>query len=209
MRRSSWQQAGTLAELGELTARWLEGCETWQPGYDGGPDEETRELVPVLAPLCRAGFVTNFSQPGGTWTHRRGRAWVQRAAVSGFCSEQTWDRLMAGLEPQLVRHDTAGGDRPLDLAAWHPDWIDMADGGEPITRVGRRLHTWVGRPMPTAYLRQTYTQVGPVRLGPAGLAALLGAHQVSVWDRRWGCADGQLWTVLAAALIGEEVTTCG
>ncbi len=31
--RRAWKQARTLAELGELTARWLEGDIASQPGY--------------------------------------------------------------------------------------------------------------------------------------------------------------------------------
>jgi hypothetical protein len=62
--RALW--AGGLAEdLGGLMARWLEGRTSYEPGYlAAGPDAETASLVPVLAQLNRAGYVTDFSQPG-------------------------------------------------------------------------------------------------------------------------------------------------
>ena len=76
-----------LADLGELTARWLEGTiasiPTVMPGY--GPDEETADLIPVLAACNRAGYVTTGSQPGEKpGRGHDGRLWTQRAAVQGF-----------------------------------------------------------------------------------------------------------------------------
>jgi len=51
-------------DLGELTARWLEGSVTSVPGTvpGYGPDEETGLLVPVLAAANRR-FITSFSRP--------------------------------------------------------------------------------------------------------------------------------------------------
>jgi hypothetical protein len=61
-----WRAARTLADLGELTAQWLEGkiasIPTVMPGC--GPGEESAELIPVLAACNRAGYVTTTSQPG-------------------------------------------------------------------------------------------------------------------------------------------------
>jgi len=56
----AWSSARTLTDLGELTAQWLEGSLATLAGgaYRGGPDEETGPLVPVLAALNRAGYVT-------------------------------------------------------------------------------------------------------------------------------------------------------
>jgi hypothetical protein len=55
-----------LADLGELTAQWLEGTiasvPTVWPGC--GPDEEATELIPVLAARNRAGYVTTVSRAG-------------------------------------------------------------------------------------------------------------------------------------------------
>lgn len=56
--RRLWREAATLDELGELTARWLTGRITSQPGYQPrcGPDDETRDLIHTLARACRAGI---------------------------------------------------------------------------------------------------------------------------------------------------------
>jgi hypothetical protein len=63
--RLLWGQARTLADIGELTAQWLEGRITYLPADLGSaPDSETEALVPVLATVNRMGFVTDFSQPG-------------------------------------------------------------------------------------------------------------------------------------------------
>jgi hypothetical protein len=50
-----WRAARILADLGELTAQWLEGTiasiPTVIPGC--GPDEKTADLIPVLAACNR------------------------------------------------------------------------------------------------------------------------------------------------------------
>jgi hypothetical protein len=81
-----WRDIQTLPEFGEQTARWLEGSVPTHPGYQGGgPDEETSELVPHLAALNRAGFVTYGSQPGvAPSAGFDGATWAQRAYVEGF-----------------------------------------------------------------------------------------------------------------------------
>ncbi len=63
--RRAWEAARTLDDLGELTARWLEGTIASQPGYEPGcgPDPETAALIPVVARCNRAGYVTCGSQP--------------------------------------------------------------------------------------------------------------------------------------------------
>jgi hypothetical protein len=88
-----WRTARTLADLGELTAQWLEGTiasiPTVMPGY--GPDEETSELIPVLAACNRAGYITTVSQPGEEPAPGYdGRLWTQRAAVGGFAATLPW-----------------------------------------------------------------------------------------------------------------------
>lgn len=81
--RRRWRSARTVADLGELMALWLEGRIGSRPGYQPrfGPDEETAHLVPTLAALCRAGYVTTGSQPGLAGTGVDGLWWEQRAAV--------------------------------------------------------------------------------------------------------------------------------
>jgi hypothetical protein len=96
--RRRWQAACTLAELGELTALWLEGRLASQPGYqpNHGPNEETRDLVPVLAELNRAGWLTDVSQPGwGPGAGYDGATWCQRAGLGGFAEPDLADRISA------------------------------------------------------------------------------------------------------------------
>ncbi|MDQ3275031.1 MAG: hypothetical protein M3Q39_08390 [Actinomycetota bacterium] len=98
----AWYRARSLADLGELTARWLEGGIGSRPGYQPrcGPDVETRRLIPTLAALNRGGYLTNSSQPGEAPTvGYDGRLWSQRAAVSGFTDRATLDRIHAAMAP--------------------------------------------------------------------------------------------------------------
>jgi hypothetical protein len=93
--RKPWTEAETLADLGELTARWAEGTAKYHPGgYDEGPAEETLEIAPALVTLNRSGFVTSGSQPGeSAEVGYDGDLWWQRAAVDGFTDPDTADRL--------------------------------------------------------------------------------------------------------------------
>jgi len=81
--RRRWRSARTVSDLGELMALWLEGKIASRPGYQPryGPEDETAHLVPTLAALCRAGYVTTQSQPGLVGTGTDGLWWEQRAAV--------------------------------------------------------------------------------------------------------------------------------
>ncbi len=87
--RDQWHGAETLSELGEVTARWLEGDIVHNPSYNGRPDPEIDVIAAPLAAANRSGFVTGGSQPGGTWD-----GWVQRAAVDGFADDATRERLL-------------------------------------------------------------------------------------------------------------------
>jgi hypothetical protein len=86
-----WAEVETLADIAELTAQWLEGRINFHPTNLGpSPDPETTELVPVLAALNRAGYCTDFSQPGEPVVDGCG----QRAAVVGYCDEDIAGRLI-------------------------------------------------------------------------------------------------------------------
>ena len=64
--RAAWRHASSFADLGELGARFLEGDLACFPGWMADDiDDETDPLVPVLAGLCRGGFLTVASQPAG------------------------------------------------------------------------------------------------------------------------------------------------
>ena len=83
MGRSSWKRARSFAELCELGARFVEGREPFFPGWGARRlDAESEPLVPVLARLNRAGFLTLASQPG---TLQGVDGCEQRAFASGFC----------------------------------------------------------------------------------------------------------------------------
>lgn len=58
-----WREAQTLDELGELTARWIEGTLPYYPFYGETIDPETEPLQDKLAYFNRNGLVTTFSQP--------------------------------------------------------------------------------------------------------------------------------------------------
>jgi hypothetical protein len=99
----TWRSATTYADLCELTARWLERDIPEHPGYgepgaETGPDPETEPLVPTLAALNRAGFLTIGSQPG----HEPTVGWdlsvyEQRAAVELLLDRKHLDVLAVDL----------------------------------------------------------------------------------------------------------------
>jgi hypothetical protein len=171
-----WRGARTLADLGELTARWLEGTigsvPCTMPGY--GPDEETRPLVSVLAAANRAGFVTNFSQPG-----ENDSGWVQRAAVYGFASPATFRAITAAAaDADLI----ITGAR-ADAADWGTRLVVTIDNGQETT--------WVGDAWPREEIQGSYGDC----CDPAAVEALCQAWQVTLIDPQWGPSD-HLWAVL-------------
>lgn len=87
---SVWGRAVSIAQLGELTARWLEQDLKWHPAYLGSPDPETWPIVPVLAQLNRAGLVTLGSQPG-QFVYKIGNC--QRSFVDGVASTECIESL--------------------------------------------------------------------------------------------------------------------
>jgi hypothetical protein len=164
--RSDWARAGSLLELGELMARWLEGEITYQPGYFGAAlDSETTELVPLLAAVNRASFVTYFSQPALPFDGKVGR----RAAVSGFCSEDMTSFLMSltlGTELVVIRF-------PPGVEVGGHVVVTIDDGDE---------CAWVGCPEGPESIEDLYAE----DLSAEGLASLHAAWQVHVLDPRWG-----------------------
>jgi hypothetical protein len=173
-----WESARTLDDLGELTAQWLEGAirsiPTVVPGY--GPDEETILLIPVLAAANRAGYVTDFSQPGEDVND-----WVQRAAVSGFASPAVLAALVAAAADTDLMI-TAGRAGEND---WGTTAVVSVDNG--------RENTWAGGAQSLDAIRYGYE--GDCH--PAAVEALCGAWQVTLVDPVWGRND-LLWPVLKA-----------
>lgn len=163
-----WQTAGTLGELGELTAQWLEGKLSQTPTY-GEPDEETTEIRDTLICLNRAGYVTTFSQPGQPEEPAYdGRPWVQRA---GLC-------LVAAPEPAVRMWAFLTSNGMIGVAdPWSP---------VPVTIHADEPYTWV-TPDPIDDLVAQF---------PAGCSiALISAMPVAFVDPTWG-VRGAMWPLL-------------
>ncbi|MEV6726882.1 hypothetical protein AB0M94_38930 [Streptomyces xanthochromogenes] len=131
--RNRWASARTVADVGELMALWLEGWIGSRPGYTAryGPGQETTHLVPVLAAMCRSGWITTQSQPGSAGTGKDGRRWEQRAAVE-----------VAVTDPSLLRRLTRaahGAGMLVRLADTDQPVVVTTRAGEPITAFGGRM----------------------------------------------------------------------
>lgn len=183
--RARWRAARSIADLAELTALWLEGRIASHPGVmpNCGPDEETSDLVPVLALANRNGYLTDNSQPGTSGTGFDGRWWEQRAAVTGW-----------------VRCDQAGIDlvNQILVPAQAAGLIVCADShhGLPVTCVDGHPYTTFGGPLSKRDLRTIW----PAHLIHRDLfRQLQGAIQLTVIDPAYGRND-RLWNVLAKAL---------
>jgi hypothetical protein len=124
-----WGTARSLSDLGELTARFLEGKLSQTPSNWGPPDPETTALVPVLVATNRASFVTHMSQPGQSAGEY---GWEQRAEVSGFAGDEAFGRLMAAAARSdlIITAARAGQENTGPFYC--------------ITRQGEREHTWDG-----------------------------------------------------------------
>jgi hypothetical protein len=186
---TTWRTAETVADLGNLMAAWLTGEISTRPGYWGtGPDPETEPLVPHLAAVCQAGYVTTDSQPGEPpQLGRDGRVWEQRSAVSGWIADA---RLAAGI---CTRAREAG----LLVVATGPG--RRHDGSIPVTaasgRGGSEIITDFGwSPGHRRMIREVWSGVG----GRAR-RALRHATILTVVDPMWG-RDSLLWPVLGHAI---------
>jgi hypothetical protein len=184
--RQAWQSARTLADLGELTAQWLEGRIASVPGYCGAPAEETVPLIPVLARLNRAGFVTDCSQPGQT-----GDGWEQRAAVQGYAAQDVALRIIGAVaaDPELVTISCP----PSMVPRWRYGYRDAMT----VTRARGRHFTGFGVRIPRRHIRDGW--IGHGMCSREAVKALCEAWQVTVIDPEWGRPD-LLWQVLERAI---------
>lgn len=176
---AAWAAARSLADAGELMARWLEGATTYQPACFGArPEDETRHLVPALAALNRHGFVTANSQPGVPLDDGDG----QRACVTGWCSAGTFEAIRdATLRTDLVVVAYEPGADADEL--WGA--VVTIDGGEPFSQAGGP---------PTRF--EDLFEAGPM----PDFAEFHDAWSVTVIDPVWG-RDDLLWDTLLAALL--------
>jgi hypothetical protein len=94
--RELWDKARTIADLGELTARWLARDISWNPRYTSKlgprpPENETTRIVPTLVALNRAGLLTTHSTPGAVKC-RDAQYWVppENGVVKGHFWRPRW-----------------------------------------------------------------------------------------------------------------------
>ncbi len=172
-----WHFARTLADLGELTALWLEGGIQQTPSHLGPPDTETGPLIQLLAAVNRAGFVTHQSQPGIPLDEHRS---AQRANVSGFASSDAFARLMAAAARADLIITAARG---LAEDGFGPFFAITLDYGEE--------YTWDGIAEPHSELEYHYGRV----CRPEAVSAVCTAWQVTLIDPEWGRND-VLWPIL-------------
>lgn len=181
---AQWYTARTLADVGELTAQWLEGEIRSQPGYvpGCGPDEETTELIAVLAACNRAGYLTTSSQPGEEpEVGYNGNIWVQRAAVEGYATAGVLEalRLSAADSPLIVTAAPAASQQ----GCWETQI--------PVTLDGDAENTWFGGIPPRSHLNDTYSDCHP-----DAIVAISDTWQVTMIDPEWG-RNVILWAVLS------------
>lgn len=164
-RLRSWADAESLEDLGELTARWLQGEGFEHPLYGDGPDGETAEILSDLVVLNRGGLVTTFSQPGEPIDEE---GFGQRAAVEGYASEELARRIATvTLHTEVLvfiyEPGWKGGCQvPISIAEHHPyTWCGAVFGAEELT--------WWGE-----------------MCSPQGMLTLLGAWTVVAIDPKWG-----------------------
>ncbi len=173
-----WREAKTLEELGELTAKWIEGKLSYYPCYGGDADAETTPLQETLAYFNRNGLVTTFSQPAEP-IDEEGSS--QRACVDGYAREEVAKKLAAlGLCTDLL------------VLIYPPNWT----GGYqvPITLSEFRPFTWCGTCWGYEEL-ECFTE----DCSEEALESLRIAWKVVVIDLQWGRED-YLWHHVHSAL---------
>jgi hypothetical protein len=181
--RGVWRQATTLEAAGELTARWLEGGSSYQPGHlAAGFDEETRPIAAALAELNRNGLFTKESQPGLL----TGSA-AQRQYVTGFCSASLAGELLAlSTRTELVTVAHAPG--------------EASSAAIPVTLAGTEVTTVLGsseNPVDDDQISDWADETNDA------LALLLAdSWYVEILDPVWGRNDVLLPAVLGA-LTGQ------
>lgn len=193
-----WQSANSVADLGELLARWLEGdLKSW-PGYETGcgPDPETRRLIPTLVALNRAGYLTTNSQPGLMGPGFDGAWWSQRAAVTGHIADRALlgQLLLAAADHALLTVVTGGQEQ------YWPESI-------PVTTRNSETVTDFGAHLGRRDLRCVWPQLGERVFAPTinadAFTAVEQAWQVTIVAPDFGASGERMWPVLATAL--EEV----
>lgn len=165
-----WLTAATIADLGRVSALWLEGWIGSQPAYAPGygPDVETLPFVPVLADVNRAGFYTTGSQtPDGGVPGLR-----ISTSVEGFADGDAAARLVG-----LLRGSG------LVWSAWH----------QRSGQVERENWPWRGWRGYRGHEIENFW----ADCRPEAVNALLAGWQITVTDPLPGCGR-RLWPLLTA-----------
>ncbi|WP_054564414.1 MULTISPECIES: hypothetical protein [unclassified Frankia] len=185
----NWLTARNLSDLGELTARWLEGTVATGPAFGGALDEQTRTIAPRLASINRRGLVTLASQPAQRIADGYGR----RAFVEGFIDEPralTVSRMLLGTDIILLIRPPAWSATHRSIRPARPAEITVEiSAGMPLTRAGN-CHTY-------ADIKYLYGMCGGC--SRRAVASLGHACQVTAIDPVWGRPD-YLWEALSLAL---------
>ena len=175
----AWGAARTLADVGALIARWLEGDSPWIPTYcSSSPAAETApHIVAALARVNRAGWVTGSSQPGRSDGDLRQRAYADGLADPWIARYA--EHLSVGTD--LVVISISRGEAPGTTT----DLLSI-----PVTASGGRAGTFLGRWDPA--------DLDPLLDAPLStdaVVAVQGADVLQVFDPVWG-RDDVLWAWL-------------
>lgn len=193
-----WREASTYAEMCELTALWLDGRLPRSITYDGVPDPETADIpAGLLAGLCRAGYLTDLSQPAHGWepgfdnAGYRQRAYVEFLVPAEQVGTLVWAAVTNGL--------WVNARKPTRLRLWsHTNTVPVTETGE-YTPYGAEAVTLAGVQVPTRYWRW----IGLSHRNGAMARILASSYQVSIVDLTWGRND-LLWDTLAPLTTSKE-----
>lgn len=178
---SPWRDARTIADVGQVMARWLTGEVRGWSGHADGVDDETRPLLPVLVTLNRAGFVTTNSQPGYDGPGYDGARWRQKAWVEGVIDDRS------PVLDRVVRAAQAAGMTVL-RGSRHP-------GVTPLTDRNGELTAALGGRLPRNQLAREWSCLHRHAIRE------LRDHgvRINILDPTWG-RDDRLWPALTNAI---------
>jgi hypothetical protein len=174
--KAVWRAADSLAQVGALTARWLTGDLSGQPGYWGPVDVDEQDapgMTGVLIDCNRSSFLTFGSQAAYNGTGDDGAHWQQLAAVEGLINADDLTRLRG-------------------ICAGTGITVDASGEGRAVTFRNRRAFTTFGARRTD--LADDWTGYGIC--SPAAVAELQQACPVVVFDPEPG-RDDRLWPTLA------------
>lgn len=183
--QTMWESAANLADIGSLTALWLEGRIEHQAGYCAPVDvdeDDVPGLANLLAACCRAGIVTRQSQAAAACIGYDGNWWEQRAAVEGFATDDALARLTA-----IV---TAAG---LSIQAGKAGRRTSQRNSVDVTLCAGRAVTGFGVILSESHLADEWTGYGICR--PSAVQEIIGSWQVLVYDPEWN-RNVRLWPAL-------------